>query len=107
MNLQVHYVLDRCRGNSIAYGQKMLSGTLFNEIYEAERKSTQNVKRVHEEDVRVMVLPAPNLQAVRLDSVPADKNWRSGEDTCPSNGLVETNLPGPFAASSTRSVYRA
>ena len=98
MNFQVHYVLDGCRGHSIAHGQKLVTDILFSEIYAAEVKSTQHVKRVHEEDVRFISLTAPDLQAVRFDAVPADKNWRSGEDNCPSTDFLEVNLPRVFAS---------
>lgn len=98
MNLQVHYVLDGCRGHSIAHGQKLMSDTLFREFYEAERKNAQHVKRVLEEDVRFTVLTAPILQAVRVDSVASDKNWRSGEDNCPSTEFLEQHLPRLFAS---------
>ena len=98
MNFQVHYVLDGCRGHSIAHGQKLMSDTLFREFYEAERKNAQHVKRVLEEDVRFTVLTAPTLQAVRLDSVASDKNWRSGEDNCPSTEFLEQHLPRLFAS---------
>ena len=97
MNFQVHYVLDSCRAHSMAHGQKLLTDMLYNEMYAAELKSAQHVKRVHEEDVRFVVLTAPHLQSVRFDSVTADKNWRSGEDNCPSNEFLEQNLPRLFA----------
>ena len=98
LNFQIHYVLDGCRPHSIAHGQKLLTDILFAELYAAELKSTQHVKRVHEDDVRFIVLTAPNLQTVRFDSVPADKNWRSGEDNCPGNDFLETNLPRLFSS---------
>jgi len=49
--MQIHYVLDSCRDHSIAHGQKLLSDTLFEEFYTAERLSSQHVKRVLERDL--------------------------------------------------------
>ena len=76
----------------------MLSDPLFSELYEAECKITQHVKRMHAEDVRFIVLTAPSLQSVRFDSVAASKTCWSGEDNCPGTEFVETNLPRVFSS---------
>ena len=98
LKMQVHCVLSDTKHHSVAHGQKLLRDSIFQEILETERANTQHVKRVLEADVRYVNLVAPSTQSVRFDTVACDKNWRSGNDTCPSADFLETSLPRLFAS---------
>ncbi len=78
------------------HGRQILKDPIFRELYEAERASTQDEKRVLEGKLRFAIVKTPADQPVRFDSVPATVGWRSGPDLFPSSDTLESAVPKLF-----------
>lgn len=104
--MQIHVLLEGCRQHSVAHGQQLLGNIIFNQLYEAECASSAHGKRVLPKDLHLVRVVAPEVQSVRYDSLPTDKNWRSGLDNCPLPEFLESNLPRLFATELDKSGSR-
>ena len=94
LGMGVHIVLSKVGQHSTSHGQLLLRKTIFNDIYEVEKKSAQHAKRVLLGDLAFVPINAPSEQPVFFfDVPPTGCNWRSGIDLCPATDFLERAVP--------------
>jgi len=96
INAQCHVLFKKVSKHSQAHGQHLLREAVFQEHYDAEKKSQTHTKRVLSAELSFVKVAAPEEQPIRFEEIAADESvskWRAGYNLCPSTDMLQVEIP--------------
>ena len=93
-HMNVHVLLDRVKEHSKRHGEAVLKGWLTQSYDAVERKKVDPAqKRLRNEDLYFVTIPAPETQPVHFVDVPTDSaSWRAGINCIPDSDVLEKGI---------------